>query len=363
MPIYSRNRTGFMEAAQTPADTSYGVNDFGRILCEIQQNDMAFFEAILQADFNEVKGLNEGTILESEVAALNEASKNNLIQKLIERAKKFWEKIKGIFKNAIDNIATYAHTKAGELSSKISNTVMGKIKNWNGSITIRTFDHTHKVFDIDLGHELNKFSGVNSWDEPDNNSNASKYTSADICAELLYNNLHSSNGAISSSEFNKKAIEVCSSELIVDKSNINALKSELTNARYHIKSLREKEKAAGHTINTLIKLLEYQLREAKNDDRDNNIAHLNVLSNGLEMYVTTVTKAAISAVRNDMKSRAIALTKVIAAVAKTPKELKEAYILEAAEDFDEIMNGEFNQGLIDDEARANIENLLKAAEE
>ena len=64
-----------------------------------------------------------------------------------------------------------------------------------------------------------------------------------------------------------------------------------------------------------------------------------------------------------MKSRATGMIKVMASINKTPKELKEAYILEAAEDFDEIMNGEFNQGLIDDEARANIENLLKAAEE
>lgn len=351
MPIYSRNRTGFMETAQTPADTSYGVNDFGRALYETQQNDMAFFESILAADFNEIKGLNEGTILESEVAALNEASFNAIIQKLIERLKKKWESIKGFFKNAIDNIATYVSTKASELSGKFSSMVGNKIKNWDGSITIRTFDHTHKVFQYDIDI-------INDLIEADvNHNNDKNYSSAEICSACLHSNIAEGDGTMSVVEFTKAAMEACSSETTFNKSNINELKAGLTNGRAHIKSLREKEKQAGKVIGATIKRLEGMMNSEK------NVAHLNNVVSGYEAYITIVTRAGISAVRNDMKSKAAGLAKVIAAVAKTPKELKEAYILEAAEDFDTIMNGEFNQGLIDDEARANIENLLKAAEE
>lgn len=338
MPIYSRNRTGFMEAAQTPADTSYGVNDFGRILCEIQQNDMAFFEAILQADFNEVKGLNEGTILESEVAALNEASKNQLIQKIKESAKNFIAKLKGIIKNAIDNIANYTVTKYAEIVNAFAKIPADKLRNWNGKITIRTFDLNTDVF---------KFNGNEAFNFD---------TSAEICGRCLYKNIYgNTNGTLSASEFTKLAIEKCATEITYDKSNIVDLKNSLKAGKKQIAILKQTEKATITAVNNTIKSL-----ETLNEDETNALV---ALSNGWNSYITCLTRATIAVVRNDMKSRATGLIKAMASINKTPKELKEAYILEAAEDFDEIMNGEFNQGLIDDEARTNIENLLKAAEE
>lgn len=353
MPIYSRNRTGFMEAAQTPADTSYGVNDFGRILYETQQNDMAFFEAILQADFNEVKGLNEGTILESEVAALNEASKNQLIQKIIEGMKRFLEKIKGIIKNAIDNIATYTSTKASELVGKFAYVAANKISNWNGSITIKEYAYNIRELDINIfsiSSTLLKF-----YDDYNEN-----ITSAEVCSRLLNYNINNNiNDTISPSEYSKAAIEICSEDKTYTKSNIKQLLDKLSRGRDYIKAIKNTEKVLNKDINSLIN----QIKSDKFYATDSyNLHNINVYS-GMQSYATIVTKTLISIIRSDMKSKATALTKIIADVNKTPKELKEAYILEAAEDFDEIMNGEFNQGLIDDEARANIENLLKAAEE
>lgn len=341
MPIYSRNRTGFMEAAQTPADTSYNVNDFGRILYESQQNDMAFFEAILQADFNEVKGLNEGTILESEVTALNEASKNELIQKIKDSVKKVLAKLKGIIRNAIDNIANYTSTKYAELVHKFAAIPADKIANWNGSITIRTFDINSDVFMYGAD------SSIYNYD-----------SSAEVCGRSLHNNIYKNfNGTLNASEFTKLAIEKCASEITYNKSNVNELKNSLKTGRDQIRGLKVLEKSITSVLNTLIASTSSEDRE----DKDSNQI-INVVS-GLENYVTILTRSAISAVRNDMRSKATGMVKIIAAINKTPKELKEAYILEAAEDFDEIMNGEFNQGLIDDEARTNIENLLKATEE
>lgn len=350
MSIYSRNRTGVMEASQTKADMSYDVNDFGRILYETQLNDMAFFESILSCDFNEIKGLNEGTILEAEVALINETSFNNFKEKIITGLKKVWEKIKGIYNNAINWIAATVATKGKELVKRYSNIIGSKIKNWNGEIPIKVYDHTDKIFtfDIDL---------INDYIEVDANNNDKNYSSAEICMLCLHSNLNdSSDDTMGIAEFTKIAMKLCSSDLVINKSNINELTSGLMNGRSHIKSLRDKEKAAGQAISATIKKLESQMGP------ESNISHLNAVVSGYEAYITIVTRAAIVAVRNDMKSRAAGLAKVITAVAKTPKELKEAYILEAAEDFDMIMNGEFNQGLIDDETRAEMENLLKAAE-
>ena len=232
--------------------------------------------------------------------------------------------------------------------------VGSKIKNWDGSITIRTFDHTHNVFQFNI-NDINKNIDYESWNQESDSA-------ANICMRMLGSNL-GNNASVGISEYTKMALEACSSEVRIDKSNINELKSGLVTARSHIQSLRAKEKEAGIAINNTIKYLEGIFNRLSDETRKNNsIAHMNMVVSGYEAYVTTVTRAAISAVRNDMKSRASALVKVIAAVAKTPRELKEAYILETAEDFDMIMNGEFNQGLIDDETRAEMENLLKTTE-
>ena len=101
MSIYSANRTGSFNVAQIPANESYKWNDIGRILCESQANDMAFFEAALACDFTEVKGLREGTILESEIASFTEAAEESLIEKLIKRVQEWVAKIITIFDSII----------------------------------------------------------------------------------------------------------------------------------------------------------------------------------------------------------------------------------------------------------------------
>ena len=83
MSIYSVNRTGSMALAQVAANESYKSEDIGRVLYETQVNDMAFFEAVLACDFNELKSMREGTLLESEVASLNEAAFGEMISKLV----------------------------------------------------------------------------------------------------------------------------------------------------------------------------------------------------------------------------------------------------------------------------------------
>ena len=131
MPIYSNNRTGSMAVAQLAANESYTSEDFGRILYESQVNDMAFFEAVLTCDFNEIKGLREGTILKSEVAALNEATAKGIIDKLIQGVQSYWQKLKGAFKDAINKIGVW-FTKIGKpMSEKLK---AYDVKNWKGSI-------------------------------------------------------------------------------------------------------------------------------------------------------------------------------------------------------------------------------------
>ena len=106
MGIYSPNRMGATATLNVVANENYAPIDMGMVMYESACNDMAIFEATLKADFMEIKGLQEGTLLESELTALNEANAKALFASLKASLKKFWEKIKGIFQNAIAKIAT-----------------------------------------------------------------------------------------------------------------------------------------------------------------------------------------------------------------------------------------------------------------
>lgn len=118
------------------ANENYSVNDIGTALLESVQNDMQIFNAILKSDYTEISARQEGTMLESELNAFTEASIKGLFQSLIDQLKKFWAKLKGIFKDAYAMIAAYCvrngkvfvktNKKAIE-QLKDSDTVRGKI--------------------------------------------------------------------------------------------------------------------------------------------------------------------------------------------------------------------------------------------
>lgn len=109
MSIYSANRSGSMVATQEASALkgNYTSADLGRILYESQVNDMAIFEAVLATDFDEIKSLREGTILESEIASLNEEAKEGLGKKLVAALDALWKKIKELLTIAKRKIAAY----------------------------------------------------------------------------------------------------------------------------------------------------------------------------------------------------------------------------------------------------------------
>lgn len=103
MPIYSKNRSGLI----TEGKTGFGMNDTGRALYESCINDRAIFNAMIKHDMNEIKGLKEGTILESEVQSLNEASAKEFIGRIIDKLEILWRKLKDIFKDAMNKIVSF----------------------------------------------------------------------------------------------------------------------------------------------------------------------------------------------------------------------------------------------------------------
>ncbi len=97
MSIYSANRSA---AVGTVAEAKKYTTDINRIMYESEVNNMRIFEACMKYDFTQIQGLREGTILESEIAAIDEASKAEFLENL----KKAWEAVKAKLKAAFDAI-------------------------------------------------------------------------------------------------------------------------------------------------------------------------------------------------------------------------------------------------------------------
>ena len=103
MPIYSKNRpTHSVTEAK-----SYGANDAGIILYESCVNDSILFNAMIDHDRNEINAIKEGTILTSEIEALNEEAKSSIFASLLKRLDDLWEKIKTFFADAKRKVSAY----------------------------------------------------------------------------------------------------------------------------------------------------------------------------------------------------------------------------------------------------------------
>lgn len=320
MPIYSNNRTGSMALAQVAANESYTSEDFGRILYESQLNDMAFFEAVLTCDFKEIKGLREGTILEAEVAALNEATLKELGKNLVERLKELWAKIKGWFKDVKQKFAAWVLKDGKALVAECKKV---DFSSWEGSIEkVRTFNYNDECLNI----------MKTDWSKSikDAYANDSANTATIVSTELgkLVNK-----DSVSSREYTAEAMKICMVEKDLDKSTISDFMAVVDKASTHIKFLNNYQKMCEGRINTCIKDITSEA------EKDGSAAKLNGIVHAYEMILATMTKAAIAVTKADMKSRASALRKALAS-AKF-KSVKEAVDIEGqcvCDAFDEAMN-------------------------
>ena len=106
MPIYSANRVSGASARIVAAE-GYTENDFGRILMECSINDMRLFNAAIARDLQEASALNEGTMVTSELQALREFSAKEAWDGLVEKLKRLWAKIKGVFRNVYAKLSVW----------------------------------------------------------------------------------------------------------------------------------------------------------------------------------------------------------------------------------------------------------------
>lgn len=342
MSIYSANRTGSFNVAQIAANESYKWNDIGRILCESQANDMAFFEAALACDFTEVKGLHEGAIAKRDVELMNVENKKKFVEKLIERLKAFWAKLKGAIMSAINKIAELAVNNKQFLKHFDAKVTADALSKWKGSISgVVVYDLNHKCISMTDGDQFK--IGLDSGITNDINV-------------VLANALGTNDSDVTPKNYTAKALKACQSIEVLNADGVGEYKDIISKANDYIKHLKTIQKNTEASVNQAIRDLK---KVTVVGDKDNNFT--NQLTNGLqvtEIAVSTIVKAAITVTREDMKSRRVALRKVMDDIAKTDKEVHEAAVLDDMEEFEDTMNA----GLPDEETKKEIDALVASVE-
>lgn len=333
MSIYSANRSGSMNLSQVCANESYNSSDMGRILYESECNDMAFFEAILASDFREIQGLQEGTLLESEVKAMNEASVRTLLASLKQRLVKFWGKIKAAFKDAMTKIAAYI-LRDGKAFVKNFRTVYNKYEGWTGSVkdvkryTRKTgVDPVAKIDKVssDIENDIRNAISNSNHEYKDKNKNEILKMKLSACLKEK---------DIEPSAFVTKFVEKCESTTTVTAANIDEICKAVSDGSDSIKKLKTAEAKAKDVIDKMGKSLTAAENKSDNENSAKNVSTIVTMVGVGESFITYYTKASIAVVKADIKSCRAALGSVMSDLKSTGKKLKESFIFES----DDIMS-------------------------
>lgn len=320
MGIYSANRTGRLDVSQIKANESYTATDFGRIMYESAVNDKIVFESILANDFNEIKAMREGTLLESEVKALNEKSAKEFFKMIKTRVMEFFGKIKGAIKNAINWVSAHI-LKNGKALVKEFNEKNSKHTYAGQKFSVKTKIRT----DFD---PMPKFEAKSVTDIKDYINKEKVNKDVDKSALVsweLYKLLQSAGcknlgtTGLSPAEYKAKVFEASFEDKTLnssDSSIINKMLDVVGNVTTSVKELKKKEK----TVQKVIQQVSAEIKAAEQDmDRGENptttaseaITSINLIVSALETMTTTVISTQIKVVNTEVKLYSKALKSIM----------------------------------------------------
>lgn len=354
MGIYSSNRSKSMTISQIPANENYTDHDFGRILYESVQNDQIIFEAMMQNDFNELKAIKEGTLLESELAALNEENKEGFFKTLLKRVREFFAKIQGALRSAFNKINIMI-TKNGKLAldefDKVAKAYKGD--NFSTKEEVKVPKRDFKIsYDIS---DLIKYVDSNI----DNEEFNKKVDLGTQLTNLTQSNnfaIESKGGHITPNDFKKSALKAAfeMKTVSLNSQELQDIRHALINNKYTAEEIRDNEKDVKKKINEIEKII-----KSANDKTD--ASKISKLISVVEGVVTTVTSANISI----LKSQVIVSISILRGMAKemnkrsnnTEVQNNSAFIeaaIEAETEYEEIDN-DITDEIEDDQEVKDIE--------
>lgn len=336
MSIYSANRSGSMGTAQAIAREGYTADAIGVIMTECVINDQKLFEACLGADFREVNALREGTITESEIRALTEAN----VKAMIENAKKalqaFWEKLKGAFKVAMENISAYILRDGKAFAAKYRRVA----KDYKGGavqvdkVPVRT-DVEVKTPSID---ELEKMIR--------NNMNNQNITKKDYAGRMLAKLVPNGGENVEPADYRKKMIEACfNKEGTVsssDTARINKMLATLENASATIKGLSRCKKEAEQAIKKTAKAIQDVERGEGHKDA---VKAVSILLGACQMALSTSTSTAIKITKMEVSASRKTLGKMMSKMGGGSEEAQQEAAVVGGDEVADALDDSVDQGV------------------
>lgn len=255
-------------AANESYDAAFGC---ARIMMDIQQNDMACFEAAIKDDVREVMAYNEG------VSYVNENAFTDVLKKIVDMFKKLIAKIKGIIKSFIVKL-TGAFRDSKKMVQKYQKQIVN-YTNWTGFKVknIRVPKQNDVITDIQSKLDIkgNKSCYNINFDRKNENlygMSIEKINNGDYDKETIRLNIIKEGGyfsgvadKISSAENVDEIKEVVYDEIWEDKDDIDDdtvksgsyfvsswIKQTLENSDKTIKEIRKKEKKLNDWIDKII---------------------------------------------------------------------------------------------------------------
>lgn len=353
MAIISANRYGKLNGKiMFATNESYGMDDIGRILQENEINEMNLFNAVLKSDMTEIKARTEGTMLESELTQLQEASLKSFYKAVADKLRAFWEKIKGVFKKAYASLAAFA-VKYGSAYVKANQAKIDALKD------------TDKVPGKFL--KLNKKNGVVACVAGSSSctvdSLVGKSSTAKTAAD--FNELFLS--TVTGGKFNgEKDLYTAMKEIVFSEVTDGTLNDfggkayvvdSIKGAGQCIKSLHALEEELQKTITGSIRDLEKKSKEA--GDAAGSAVY-GAAASGTTTAISALVRNGIKLVKLQVAQSRKVLVSAIGASAKTEASLLESMLLEAEEEASAISD-ETSEDLTSEQEEL-VDAIIDAAE-
>ena len=314
MSIYSLDRTRSEGIGMIAANENYKPVDLARVMYESQINDQAIFESILACDFNELKATQEGTLLENEIATLNQESSKKLIEKLRERLEGFWAKLKAAFETATQWLAAYIMKDGKAFAERFER--LYKDKKFDGTVD-NVLCRTDFAIKVPSRDEMEKTI---------RNGGEEKVKATEAAGKMLGNLV--GEDTCTPKEYAKKAMEKAFESKSVGAADVDRMLVVLKNASASVKTLTRARKETSDQIAAIVKVL-------KAGEKDPTQLHnLTALTSACETVLTCTTRASIQAVKQEVKSARFALGKMMAAMNKEDKAVAESAVMADMDAFD-----------------------------
>ena len=357
MGIYSANRMSSVRTGSMRPDMSYaGTAGIGRCMYESTVNDCILGESLLMQDFNEVRAMREGTVLESEMRVMQENVVTDFFKKCKELLIKLGKKIAGIFRQVYAKLTQW-FVRSGKAYVKMHRkTVLSKninnleIKKYRKPKNFDTNYYVNKVSTMFNGFKANAKANY----DQDRAIGLKLDKNIDETVKLFLDNTEPSELYDTMMEKAYDDEETVSGSDI--KGQLTKILSNVETGSKTIRDLKKAEKNFKDSIKKAQNSVDKIEREAGKENlegkdkevSDSIIARFRVCISGYQQAMNVATSATIRVLKFGIKQDRSVIAQI---VAYTPKAENGLLMREAAEDaadeVDEILDSPAEEDVAD----------------